>query len=107
MGNGLWLGAGVLTLSCIFRRYSPTSSGLWSVARGLARGLRESSKGGHVWHISRAGTPTCLGRKWRLGQESGLFLLLDNAQASQTGFSFVFVYVELVQTQVKLWYLNF
>lgn len=77
-----------------------------SLARGLARGLSESRKGGHAWHISRAGTPTCLGRKWRLDQESGLFLLLDNAKASQAGFSFIFVSVELVQTQVTLWCLN-
>lgn len=39
-------------------------------------------------------------------QEGGLFPLLDSARASQAGVSLYFVYVELVQTQVKLWCLN-
>ena len=34
--------------------------GSW-LGQGLARVLSESSKRGHVWRISRAGTPTCLG----------------------------------------------
>lgn len=57
-----------------------------SLARGLARGLSESSK--EVMCGISAGLVHPL-----VWGGSGLFLLLNNAKASQTGFSFIFVFV--------------